>query len=177
MVCVQTNSELTASPYGNKTHRRRSQGGIVRKNAIALSFALMFLIAVPVFVHVLCKGAYKPNDQSTFWIGPVSTTVPYVFLAVLFLAHCAVLKSKSRRSAYCGAIMAWLSMMAFTVFLISQTPGPKISSTMVFAAAFTPLFYIPFLVLPYIVGVIASWLWQKQRCPETKVPVPFRSSW
>ncbi|NOY43429.1 MAG: hypothetical protein GXP26_16540 [Planctomycetes bacterium] len=120
-------------------------------------FAFSFLVAIPAVVHGLFEGAYQPDNLGTFWIGPISTTAPYVFLALLFLAH----YPKSQRSAYCGASMAWLSMMAFTVFLISQTPGPKISSTMGIAVGMTPIIYIPFLVLPYIGGAIVGWLWKK----------------
>lgn len=137
-------SLITANEHGHIMNAR---------TPLALLFALTFLITIPTFVHALWMGAYKPNDLRTFWIGPISTTIPYVVLALLFLAHCFNLKSKSQRSAYCGAIMAWLSMMAFTVFLIFQTPGPKLSSTMGIAALFTPFCYIPFLVLPYIIGV------------------------
>jgi hypothetical protein len=58
-------------------------------------------------------------------------------------------------------------MMAFTVFLIFQTPGPKLSSTMGIAAGMTPFFYVPFLFLPYIVGTIAGMFWSRK---ENKTP-------
>jgi uncharacterized membrane protein YhaH (DUF805 family) len=99
-------------------------------------------------------------DHGTYWIGPISTTIPYFFLALLFLAHCFDLKSRSRRSAYCGAVMAWVAMMASTVFIIFHIPG-KMTSTMGLAVAFTPFCYIPFLVVPYIVGAIVGRLWTK----------------
>jgi len=133
-----------------------------------LLFAIVS-VAIPAFFHTLCEGAYKPDDLRTFWIGPISTTIPYVFLAVLFLAHYL----NSQRSAYCGASMAWLSMMAFTVFVVSQTPGPKISSTMGIAVVLSPFAYIPYLVLPYIVGTIVGELWtwrEKKRQPENFPP-------
>ena len=130
-----------------------------RRDVIKLWFTIVFLIAIPVLVHALFKGAYQMDNRGTFWIGPISTTVPYLFLTLLFLAHCALLKTKSRESAYCGAIAAWLGMMAFTVFLFLQTPGPKHSSTMGIAVALTPFCYIPFLFLPYIVGAIVGLFW------------------
>jgi len=146
----------------------------MKKRSNTLLFAIV-LVAIPAFFHALCKGAYKPDDLGTFWIGPISTTSPYVFLALLFLAH----YPKSQRSAYCGASMAWLSMMAFTVFLISQAPGPKISSTMGIAVVFTPFVYIPFLVLPYLVGAIVGGLWTwwvKKRSQELSSPISINGS-
>ncbi len=140
------------------------------KNPNTLLFALV-LIAIPAFFHGFWSGSYKPEGLGTFWIGPISTTAPYAFLALLFLAH----SPKSPKSAWCGAGLAWLSMMAFTVFLISQTPGPRVTSTMGIAMVFTPFVYIPFLLLPYLVGAIAGWLWS--RWEEKKYPKnssPFR---
>ncbi len=134
-----------------------------RSDTIKWRFAIVFLIAIPVLVHALYRGAYKvnPTDHETFWIGPISTTIPYVFLTLLFLAHCFDLKSKSRRSAYCGAIVAWVAMMAFTVFiLVSHTPG-RMTSTMGLAMAFTPVCYIPFLIVPYVVGASIGALWSR----------------
>ena len=133
------------------------------RDAIKFRFAIA-LVAIPAVVHAVFEGSYVINpgkDHQTFWIGPISTTIPYLFLALLFLAHCDLLKSKPRRSAYCGAIMAWLGMMAFTTFLICQTPGPKMSSTMGIAVGLTPFCYIPFLFVPYTGGTIGGALWTK----------------
>ena len=129
---------------------------MIKEDSNPVAFAL-WLVAIPAFFHAIWKGAYKPDGLGTFWIGPISTTAPYVFLALLFWAHC----QRSPRSAYYGASLAWLSMMAFTVFLTSQSPGPKVTSTMGIAVGMTPLIYIPFLVFPYIVGAIVGWIWTK----------------
>ena len=140
------------------------------KNSNTLPFALA-LVAIPAFFHAAWTGSYKPEGLGTFWIGPISTTAPFAFLALLFLAH----SPRSLKAAYCGTGLAWLSMMAFTVFLISQTPGPDVTSTMGIAMVFTPFVYIPFLLLPYLVGAIVGWLWS--RWEEKKYPIdssPFR---
>ena len=140
------------------------------KNSNALLFALV-LVAIPALFHAFWKGSYKPEGLGIFWIGPISTTAPFVFLALLFLAH----SPKSHKSARLGAGLAWMSMMAFTVFLISQTPGPDVTSTMGIAMVFTPFVYIPFLLLPYLVGAILGWLWT--RWEVKKYPIdssPFR---
>jgi len=143
------------------------QQNMNRSDAIKWWFATIFLIAIPALVHALCRGAYKVPPDGTFWIGPISTTIPYVFLTLLFLAHCFDLKSKSRRSAYCGAIMAWIGMMAFTVFIISHTPG-KMTSTMGIAMGLTPFCYIPSLFSFYIAGTIVDLFWSNKWEPKTE---------
>jgi len=136
---------------------------MTEKNSNTLLFAFV-LVAIPAMFHAVWSGSYKPEGLGAFWIGPISTTAPYVFLALLFLAH----SPRSPKSAYCGTGAAWLSMTAFTVFLISQTSGPEVTSTMGIAMAFTPFVYIPFLLLPYLVGAIVGWLWS--RWEEKKHP-------
>jgi hypothetical protein len=121
-------------------------------------------------VHTLYKGSYVVDlngERHTFWIGPLSTTLPFAFLACLFLAHCQRYRRRVTdstpvafaRPAYWGATLAWLSMMGFTLYLTSQAPGPETSSTMGIAVMLTPLFYLPLLILPYIVGAIAGRIW------------------
>ena len=130
----------------------------------------LFLVAVPALVHYLYRGPYAVDlngDRATFWIGPISTTVPFVFLAGSFLAHCQRYRQRVKdstpaafaRSAYWGATLAWLSMMGFTLYLTSQAPGPETSSTMGIAVMLTPLFYFPILIGPYLVGAIAQRYW------------------
>ena len=141
-----------------------------RINRIKLWFTI-FLVGVPALVHALRTGSYvvDPANHSTFWIGPVSTTLPFVFLALLFLAHCerdkrsrsASAVSTFPRSAYWGAAMAWLAMMAFTLFLVSHPPGSKTSSTMAIAVMLTPFFYIPWLLAGYTVGALVGRFWGK----------------
>ena len=162
-----------------------------RRDAIGFWFAIAF-VAIPALVHALFEGQYVVNSDGrpvtyefverfnspakgayvanpdvgrrTFWIGPVSSTLPFVFLALLFLAHCGRIKSKSRRSAFCGSVAAWLGMMAFTIFVISHPPSPHLSSTIGIAAALTPFCYIPFLFSSYVVGAIVGAFWS--RCED-----------
>jgi hypothetical protein len=51
-------------------------------------------------------------------------------------------------------------MMAFTLFIVCHTPW-HMTSTAGLAMAFTPVCYIPFLVVPYVVGTIVGKLWTK----------------
>ena len=139
-----------------------------RRNAIAVWFAMAFLIAIPASVHVLFEGQYTvKNDLGqwcwTYWVGPVSNTLPYILLALMFLVHCHFLALQSRRPAYCGAIAAWLGMMSFTVFIVSQTPNPQISRYGGIVVVMTPFLYIPYLVVPYLVGMAVGVFWRRKR--------------
>ena len=148
------------------------------------------LLVIPAAVHYLWEGAYvvtsdgrpvsyryvelppgspvgakyvanpDPGRQG-YWIGPVSSTLPFIFLALLFLAHCFDLKSRSRMSAYCGAIAAWLSMMGFTIFIIAQYRSPHRSSTEGIGIMLAPFRYLPFLFVPYVFGATVGMLWNK----------------
>ncbi|MCE5303004.1 MAG: hypothetical protein LLF97_07835 [Planctomycetaceae bacterium] len=151
-------SGKTAQRYGEALSSDSTT--LNKADAIHWQFAIGFLLAVPVLVHALFRGAYKVPDHGTFWIGPISTSIPYVFLTLLFLAHCVDLGLKPRRSAYCGAVAAWIGMMALTLFIVCHTPG-HMTSTMGLAMAFTPVCYLPFLVVPYFVGTIVGKLWTR----------------
>ena len=131
----------------------------------------MFLVGVPVVVHALLTGSYvmdNGGDPRTFWIGPISTTVPFVLLAVLFLAHYArTQRSESvPTAAFWGATVAWLAMIALTTFIVWLPPGPKTSSTMAIAVLSTPLLYIPILAVSYPVGAIAGRFWGRTAYPR-----------
>ncbi len=136
----------------------RAKNQMSRQESSVLPFSLS-LVAIPAFVHMFRAGLYKSDIfGGTFGVGPVSTTIPYVCLAVLFVAHCFDLGSRPRRQAYVTASIAWLCMMAFTVFLVSQSRVQGITSTSGMAMIMTPFFFIPFLLVPYLVVSIINTL-------------------
>jgi len=138
-----------------------------RKSGISL-FAFS-LVAIPALVHAFRMGAYKSEIfGGTYWVGPISTTIPYAGLAALFLAHCYDHKPCTRRSAYVTAATAWLSMMAFSVFLICQNPAPNASSTIGIAMVVTPFLFVPFLIIPYLAGSIISMFFCKKNGDDRK---------
>lgn len=165
-------------------------------NAVKLLFALVFLVAIPAMVHALFEGQYVATsdgrpvsyryvelppgspvkgayvatpDQGRrwYWVGPISNTLPFVFLALLFLAHCGRLRSRSLKSAYYGAVAAWLGMMGFTVYIILHYHSPHLSSTIGIAVMLTPFFYLPFLFVPYAVGSFVGMFWHKWKGEKT----------
>jgi hypothetical protein len=142
-----------------------------KNNQINFGFAAL-LIGIPAIFHLEFAGSYivdPHGDPRTFWIGPISTTLPFVGLAAIFLRHCA--RATRRGSmiggttlpAYAGAATAWMTMMSLSLFLTSQTPGPSTSSTMGIAVLFTPLFYVPPVVLGYPLGAIAGQYGMRRR--------------
>ncbi len=135
-------------------------------------------VAIPALVHLSWRGFYMlEGSEGALWIGPISTTLPFVFLAMLFLAHYFNIKSQSCKPAYCGLILAWPCMMAFTIFIILQTPAPRMTSTMPINMVLTPFFYIPLVVLPYFVGTLTGDFWAV--CEEEKdreAPSVFRTN-
>lgn len=139
------------------------------KPFVMKSWFVAGLVGVPAFIHTLFTGPYVMAPEGyrrVFWIGPVGTTIPFIFLALVFLVHCEMHKRTVSRSAtlprspYCAATMAWLAMLAFTTFLICQPRG-RISSTIGIAVLFTPFCYIPFLLFPYALRAIAGRLCDK----------------
>jgi hypothetical protein len=161
-----------------------------RTNTVFYYFAIVLLVAIPALVHTFFQGAYvvtsdgkplsytyiKPPPNSPepgkyvvnpdpgrrgYWVGPISSTLPFIFLALLFLAHCFDLRSTSRLPAYCGAIAAWISMMGFTLYIIGQYRAPRLSSTTGIGIMLTPFRYLPFFLVPYGLGTIGGKLWNR----------------
>jgi hypothetical protein len=167
--CAASQGWLGFAAGVQSIHRGRERIVMERANKSRYGFAVL-LVAIAALVHTWFTGSYivDPHGyQRTFWIGPVSTTLPFAFLALAFLVHSERLRRVHRdaasfaRPAYWGASAAWLAMMAFTAYLIGQTPGPKTSSTMAIALFMTPFCYLPFLVVAYPCGAIAGSLWSK----------------
>lgn len=129
------------------------------------TFAGVVLVALPAVIHAMLAGTYMidlDGDRRTFAIGPIGTTIPYLCLALVFLAHSASPRVRTR-AAYATALIAWLSMMAFTGFLVSHPPGPENSSTEAIAVVLTPLLYGLLLVTAYGVGVLVTVAYNRLR--------------
>lgn len=135
-----------------------------KRNATKIIFATV-LIVVPASIHAIFGVIHASNAVGLarkFWIQyPLSMTIPYIFLGLLFLAHCDFLKTKSRTSAYSGAIGAWLGMMTYSSSLVFRSYSEIGPTGATLAVVLTPFFYLPFLILPYAVGTAVGILWNK----------------
>jgi hypothetical protein len=99
------------------------------------------------------------------WDFAVSATIPYLLLMLIFLAHCDRYERKRKKAslpsfphAACwGAAAAWGAMLWYSVQLIESFSGlQRLSSTMGIAVVLTPFIYMPFLVLPYVLGSLVG---------------------
>jgi len=131
---------------------------LIGKNSCMYLVAVL-VIAIPAVLHALWEGLYEHELLGPLLIVPTSTTLPYVCLALLFLLHCSVLESRSRRTAYCAVGLAWLSMVVYTTVVVFQSPMPTITSPVPLAWHTTSLNHFRFAALPYIVGTTVGWLW------------------
>lgn len=115
-------------------------------------FLLVFCIAIPLALHITFRGSHLDTgggEHRTYWIDPIGTTLPFVGLAALVMRRTRTLADRSPLPTYLGGALGWLAMMGFSLYLASLPAGPDSSSTMGVAIIFTPLFYLPYLLLPY----------------------------
>ncbi len=137
---------------------------------MAVAFALVTLVAATI-VHNIFRGPYFVNyavgSRLTFWVGPISSTIPFVLLACIFLTHRVIshVRRSTPFSSYTGMTIAWCAMMAFTIFLVGQEPGDKLSSTMALAIGLTPFFYLPIMCIAYVIAITLVAI---ARCWQTK---------
>jgi hypothetical protein len=137
------------------------------------------LVGVPGLAHAvnLTRFVSPSGDVVIRWGMAISATIPYVFLMLVFLAHCDRYERKAARmglsafprSACWGASAAWIAMMLHSRHLINAASTPqRLSSTMGIAVMPTPLFYLPYLALPYLAGGIAGGLWPSRSTRQTE---------
>ena len=127
------------------------------RDRIELLFPLVCCVLVPLVANLIFRGSYVipgPNGGRTFWIGPIGSTLPFIALAVIFAVHAGACEEKSPYPAYVAGALGWLGLAGFTLYLVSQPAGPKSSSTMAVAVLFSPFFYLPYLVVPYVIGAM-----------------------
>ncbi len=138
-------------------------------------FAILFLLGVPGLVHRtfgIINSQHSEGIAKNFWTQfPISLTVPYLVLALLFLLHSAFLKDESLKISYCGAIAAWSCMMFLSISLIFRIDSTKIGPTgATITVVLTPIRYIPFLVLPYFFASIGGMVWNRKAKGEGDKP-------
>ena len=125
------------------------------------------LVGIPGMAHAVNLSRFVgPLGQETIrWESPISATIPYVLLMLIFLAHCERYERKRTKTtmpvfphAACwGAAAAWAAMLWYSVQLIEELATPsRLSSTMGIGVMLSPFIYMPFLVVPYAAGAVAG---------------------
>ena len=128
----------------------------IKLNFIAVGIVITSII-VAIIINTILKGAYVSrtyNNNSTYWIGPVSTTLPYVVLAILTAFELCFKwrQYKSILAPLVGLTFGWAAMTTFTIWISSLETGPESSSTMGIAIGLTPIIYMLIFPIPYLVG-------------------------
>jgi hypothetical protein len=130
-------------------------------------------VGIPATAHAVNLSRFVDalGREVRLWDLAVSATIPYVFLMLLFLAHCERYERKRVKAALpafphaaCwGVAAAWGAMLWYSVQLIESMAAPqRLSSTMGIAVFLTPFIYMPFLAVPYAAGVLAGSVYSRQ---------------
>lgn len=118
-------------------------------------------LLVSVTLFFCYSGAYVRvtlSDRYTYWIGPVSTTIPFAFWALVTLSVAARGRKwpgHLRATSY-GYMAGWLAMTAFSLWIVSLPRGPESSSTMAIAVMLTPILFVPLFPIFFLLGYVIS---------------------
>ena len=123
---------------------------------VALQFGLLLGLSLPMpfLLHRMLEGGYTSGSR-TFWVGSVSTTVPYLFLFLLTLFDCFLTTRLQKRCTWplYSFLVAWTGMMALTGWIIgTTTKASSSSSTLGIAGMLTPVIYLILGVPLYLIA-------------------------
>jgi hypothetical protein len=111
-----------------------------------LALIVAITIVVSLLQHLRFSGAYirsTPIDEYTYFIGPVSTTIPFVIWALVTVSVALIRRGRPNHIAamICGYLAGWIGMSAFTFWIISWPQTFGHSSTMAIADVLTAFMY------------------------------------
>lgn len=122
---------------------------------------LVLILAVSLLASALLydslSGAYiraTSTDHFTYWIGPLSTTIPFIFWAMV--TWIVGSKRQGQRnhvlSTAGGYVTGWMAMTAFGFWIVSFPRGPQATSTMSIAVVTTPFLFLSFFPVAFVAG-------------------------
>ncbi|MES2788844.1 MAG: hypothetical protein V4719_04420 [Planctomycetota bacterium] len=129
------------------------------RSRLGLIVGVSLLVSVVLFFCY--SGAYVRvtfSDHYTYWIGPVSTTIPFAFWALVTLGVAAMGRKwpgHLRATSY-GYVIGWLAMTALALWIVSLPKGPESSSTMAIAIMLTPMLFAPLFPIFFLLGYFIS---------------------
>ena len=118
---------------------------------------LVVSLLASALLYVSLSGSYvrtTATDQATYWIGPLSTTIPFLFWAMVTLGI-GFMQPGNRHhllSTVNGYLMGWIAMTAFSLWIVSFPRGPEVTSTMGIAVVLTPFFFLPIFPVAFAAG-------------------------
>ena len=130
-----------------------------------LILVLSLSVLISFLLHQIFAGSRTRttgDDTFTYWIGPISTTIPFVIWALFTLGLGFLARNNAGhiRAALAGYLTGWLAMTAFVFWIILLPKGPETSSTMGIALMFTPFFIAPIFPVFFLPGYIVFRVFQ-----------------
>lgn len=129
----------------------------------ALVLILAMTIVVSLLLHQIYSGTYARSTQAdtfAYFIGPVSTTIPFAFWALITFLVSLIRRGQPNHAAavICGYLAGWIGMTAFTFWIVSwpQLFGRSSAVGMSIALALTPLLYAAIFPLLFPVGYLIA---------------------
>ena len=117
------------------------------KNARSwLAFILGVSLLISLLQHQMFSGAYIQStsaEKYTYFIGVVSTTIPFAFWALVTFAVSLIRRGHSNHltGMICGYLAGWTGMTLFTFWIVSWPQTLGHSSTIAIAVGLTPFLY------------------------------------
>lgn len=132
-----------------------------------LALFLVPSLLTSLLLHQIFSGAYvqaTPADSYTYFIGPISTTIPFAFWALVTFLVAMFRRRPSHVAAMIGGYLAgWIGMTAFTFWIVSLPQTFSHSSTMSIAIVMTAIMYAAIFPVLFPFGyLIAIVLWHRK---------------
>ncbi len=127
------------------------------KARATLALILGVSLLVSVLLHQIYSGAYvrsTPTDKYTYFIGVVSTTIPFVFWALVTFSLSLVRRGRPNHNVamICDYLAGWTGMTAFTFWIVSWPQTFGHSSTMAIAVGLTVFLYAAIFPVLFPIG-------------------------
>jgi len=111
-----------------------------------LALILTTSLLASLLMHQVYSGAYVRStlaDNYTYFIGVVSTTIPFPFWALVTFCVSMIRRGRPNHSAamICGYLTGWMGMTAFTLWIVSWPQTFGHSPTMAIAVVLTAFLY------------------------------------
>lgn len=133
---------------------------------------LALILAISSFasllLHQVYSGAYirsTPTGDYMYFIGVVSTTIPFVFWALVTFAVSLIRRGWANHSVEMigGYLAGWIGMTAFTFWIVSWPHTIEHSSTMAIAVVLTAVMYAAIFPVLFPFGYLTAMaLWHRK---------------
>ena len=133
-----------------------------------LVLILVVSLLASALLYVSLSGAYvrtTATDHFTYWIGPLSTTIPFIFWAMVTWLVGSMRQEQRNHllSTVGGYVTGWIAMTAFSFWIVSFPRGPQLTSTMGIAVVMTPFLFVPIFPVAFVAGYFVTHLFLPPR--------------